>query len=126
MAATTGHEVSILIVEDDARSARTLARMLTDDGYATEIAFDGASAIARLGRDPLPDVLLVDYRLPHVDGLAVATYARTRRPDMRLIFLTSYAELVERAPTMLDPPPVVLSKPVSYSDVTAELSRLRP
>ena len=126
MAASPGHQVTILIVEDDARSARTLARMLTDDGYGTEIAFDGASAIARLGRDPVPDFLLVDYRLPHVDGIAVATYARNRRPDMGLIFITSYAELVERARTMLDPPPVILSKPVSYTDVTAELARARP
>jgi two-component system response regulator MprA len=122
----TESKTSILIVEDDAPSARTLARMLTDDGYATEIAFDGARAIARLGRDPLPDVLLIDYRLPHVDGIAVATYARTRRPDMRLIFLTSYAELVARTHSALAPPMVILAKPVSYAELTAELARASP
>jgi CheY-like chemotaxis protein len=116
-------KVGVLIVEDDAPTARTLAKMLVEDGFKIELAFDGAGAIARLGRGNLPDVLVVDYRLPHVDGLAVAAYARSLNPVMPIIFLTSYPELIARAKGKLNPAPVILGKPLSYPDLTAELVR---
>ena len=122
----TGERVTVLIVEDDARSARTLGKMLVEDGFDTELAFDGAGAIARLGRGAIPDVLLVDYRLPHVDGLAVAAYARSLRPDLPIIMLTSYPEVVAQARSTLNQPPVMLTKPLVYADLTGQLSRLRP
>jgi CheY-like chemotaxis protein len=118
------NRVRVLLVEDDARSARTLARMLDEDGFSTEIAFDGASAIARLGRAAAPDVLLVDYRLPHIDGLAVAAYARSIKPDLPVIILTSYSEVVAHARSKLSPAPVILAKPLVYGDLTAELARI--
>jgi CheY-like chemotaxis protein len=119
-----GNGVRVLLVEDDARSARTLAKMLDEDGFSTEIAFDGASAIARLGRGAMPDVLLVDYRLPHIDGLAVAAYARSIKPDLPVIMLTSYSEVVAHARSNLNPAPVILAKPLVYGDLTAELTRV--
>jgi CheY-like chemotaxis protein len=115
--------VLVLVVEDDARTARMLARMLEEDGYTTEVTFDGAAAVGRLAQRPMPDVLVVDYRLPHIDGLAVAAYARSIKPDVRVIVITSYAEVIARAHQTLDPPPVILSKPLVYRDLMAELSR---
>lgn len=123
MGAGSDRGVQVLIVEDDARTARTLARMLEEDGYTAEVTFDGASAIARLGRGPPPDVLVVDYRLPHLDGLAVAGFARSKKPDLRIIFITSYAEVIAHSKQTLDPPPVILSKPLVYRDLVTELRR---
>ena len=120
----TKRRVTVLIVEDDARTARTLAKMLGEDGFEVELAFDGAGAIARLGRGGIPDVLVVDYRLPHVDGLAVAAYARSLRPDLRVIVLTSYPEVVAQAKSTLNPPAAIFTKPLTYADLTAELSRV--
>jgi two-component system response regulator MprA len=125
MGTVKGPGLTVLIVEDDARTARTLGKMLNEDGFDTEIAFDGAGAIARLGRGAVPDVLVVDYRLPHVDGLAVAVYARSLRADLPVIILTSYPEVVALARSRLDPPPVVLAKPLTYADLIGELTRLR-
>ena len=116
--------VTVLIVEDDARSARTLGKMLVEDGFEIELAFDGAGAIARLGRGGVPDVLVVDYRLPHVDGLAVAAYARSLRPDLPIIILTSYPEVVAQAQLKLQPPALILTKPLVYADLARELARL--
>jgi two-component system response regulator MprA len=117
--------MTVLIVEDDARSARTLGKMLVEDGFEVELAFDGAGAIARLGRGAVPDVLVVDYRLPHVDGLAVAVYARSLRPGLPIVILTSYPEVVAKARSRLDPPALVLTKPLAYAELTAELARLQ-
>jgi two-component system response regulator MprA len=104
----------ILLVEDDLRSARVLARMLREDGFEVELVTDGAVAIGRLGRSPIPDMLVTDLRLPHIDGLAIARYARSRRPGMPVIIATGYPQEVARAEKM-DPPPVVFTKPLDYA-----------
>jgi len=116
----------VLLVDDDARPARTLAHMLGEDGYSVELAFDGASAIERIGRVPELDVLVLDYMLPHVNGLAVASYARSRWKSIPIIFLTSYLEVLRRATSTLSPPIVLLCKPLSYGDLTRELDRIVP
>lgn len=116
--------LSILLVDDDARGARRICRMLQEDGYDVELAFDGASAIARLSRDPTPDVLVADVRMPHADGIAVARYALFRRPDLRLVFLTGYPDLV--ADAVFEARPLVLTKPISYADLGAVLDPSPP
>ena len=114
----------LLLVEDEARSARVLAKMLREDGYDVELAFDGADAIARLIRQPVPDILLTDFSLAHADGIAVAEYARSRRPSMPVLMLTGYPEIATRLIEALEPRPVVFSKPLDYESVTRELRRV--
>lgn len=113
----------LLLVDDETRSARVLAKMLREDGYEVELAFDGAAAIARLARLPVPDVLLTDFRLAHADGVAVAEYARSRRSSIPILMLTGYPEIAARLVDDLVPPPVILPKPLAYADVMRELER---
>ncbi|HEY1960531.1 MAG TPA: response regulator [Polyangiaceae bacterium] len=108
----------VLVVDDDARTARTLGRMLREDGYEVEVAVDGPAAIARLTRSPVPNILISDLRMATVDGVAVVRYAQSRRPDMRVVVVTGYPHLVQSA---LDPPPIVLTKPLVYGDLRAAL-----
>ncbi len=100
-----------------------LARMLREDGFNVEHAIDGAAAIGRLARSPLPDVLITDLRIPHADGMAVARYARSRRADLPVLFITSYPDLVPRGDA-LDPAPTVLNKPLDYARLAEELQRI--
>ena len=111
----------ILVVDDDARSARTLAHMLREDGWAVDVAIDGATAIARLMRQPVPSVLVTDIRLPNADGLAVSEFARTRDANIAIILMTSYPHL---GPHKLVPKPIVLTKPLDYADLSAALERV--
>ncbi len=115
----------LLLVDDETRSARVLAKMLREDGYEVELAFDGAAAIARLARTPVPDVLLTDFRLAHADGVAVAEYARSRRAQIPVLMLTGYPEIATRLVDDLVPRPVILPKPLTYTDVTREIERAR-
>ena len=118
-------KVIVLLVEDDASAARTLAALLREDGYEVEVVLDGAAAIARLGQPPAPDVLLVDYKLPHADGLAVASYGQALPTPPHVVMVTSYPEVVARLPLRLDPPIVLLAKPLVYDELTRELERIR-
>ncbi len=113
----------ILVVDDDTRTARRLAELLREDGYKVEVVCDGALAVGRLSRSPLPDVLITDVQLPHVDGVAVAQYARSGRPNVRVIFVTGYPELVDGERDDAGSPALVFTKPLDYEALHAALPR---
>jgi two-component system response regulator MprA len=112
----------VLLVDDDARSAALLARLLRADGYDTEVATDGAAALARLTRNPVPEALVTDFHLPHADGLAVGRYARSRRAAMPIFVVTGYPHSLESAAEPLDQPIELLTKPLDYADLLRRLA----
>lgn len=100
-----------------------LTRMLREDGFNVELAVDGAAAIDRLARSPLPNVLITDLRIPHADSMTVTRYARSRQADLPVLIITNYPDLVPRGDA-LDPAPTVLSKPLDYARLTEVLWRI--
>ena len=60
----------ILIVDDELEVARALAQLMVREGLEPVVAADGPSAL-RLIQSESPDVLLVDFRLPGMDGMEV-------------------------------------------------------
>jgi two-component system response regulator MprA len=113
----------ILVVDDDVRTARRLAQLLREDGYAVEVAGDGSEAVDRLSRQPSPDVLITDIQLPFVDGAAVARRARALMPSVVVVFVTGYPELVHAEQGDPAAAPVVFTKPLDYEALRAELAR---
>lgn len=88
----------VLVVEDDEDSALLLAETLGDQGYAVEVAHDGASALAK-AREFKPEVAVLDVGLPDMDGYQLAGRIRTLEqlpPGLRLIALTGYGGDEER------------------------------
>lgn len=114
----------VLLIDDDTRTANRLAQMLQEDGYAVEVLRDGVDALKRLDTMPSPDVVVTDLMMPGASGLTVMLEARRRQPNVPVIFLTGHPDLLARVPIRLDPPPVVLTKPISYDDLSVELVRL--
>jgi len=112
----------ILVVDDDVRTARLLARLLVEDGFDVEVSSDGATAIARLSREPAPDVLVTDLRMPHADGLSVARYARSRNPSIPVFIVTGYPELVGSLDNVLAPIARVFTKPLAYPELTEAMT----
>jgi CheY-like chemotaxis protein len=117
-----GHR--ILVVDDDARTARMLVRMLREDGYEAELAVDGEGAIGRLDRAPMPDALVTDLKLPRADGLAVARYAQSRRPRLPVFVITGHPEFMSGNEGAFDPPAIVFTKPIDYAVLSDRLSAL--
>lgn len=115
----------LLVVEDDVSDARILAQLLREDGYDVEVVVDGAAAIGRLARAPGPDVLLVDYNLPHADGLAVASFARSRDAGVEVMVLTGYPEIVTRIASHAGALRAVFTKPLVYGELTRALEGVR-
>ncbi len=116
-----GAQPRILIVDDDENAARMLGRLLTEDGYSVVVAFDGVSAFARLESARF-DVLITDLRMPHIGGLAVATFAQKQPQGPALVVIvTSYPELIARAEPHLRNA-LVMAKPIDYVSFAAELA----
>ncbi|MDP3910125.1 MAG: response regulator [Gemmatimonadales bacterium] len=59
---------SILLVDDDLEIRMSLRQLLTDEGYAVHTASDGRQALQLLDKIDPPDVILLDYKMPGMDG----------------------------------------------------------
>lgn len=104
----------VLLVDGDRRTSQRLADLLREDGYDVEVRCDGTSAMTRLSRAPLPDVLITELSVPLSDGANIARFGLAQRPDMQIVVLTRYANLP--LPSAFGvPPPAVLSKPLDYA-----------
>jgi two-component system chemotaxis response regulator CheY len=79
---------TLLLAEDDAASARLLARVLTQAGYDVEPVLTGREALARLTASRF-DVLICDWTLPDIDGIAVVRHVRSKLAVQPIILLVS-------------------------------------
>jgi len=82
----------VLLVDDEANIRLTLGAMLTRAGYEVTTASGGVEAIALLDEQQY-DLLLVDLKMPGIDGMQVVAAARARQPDLAVIVLTGHGSL---------------------------------
>lgn len=82
----------LLLVDDDPLFADTLALNLEDEGFEVTQCRDGQEAIDRLGDGLQVDLVLLDWRMPRLDGLATLKAIRPIAPDLPVIFLTSLGD----------------------------------
>jgi DNA-binding response OmpR family regulator len=82
----------ILLVDDEASIRLTLGAMLKRAGYDVTSAESGTEAVERLERQAF-DLLLVDLKMPGMDGMQVVAAARQRQPDLAIIVLTGHGSL---------------------------------
>jgi PAS domain S-box-containing protein len=88
---------SVLLVEDNADLAATLARLLQEAGHTVHVAHDGPSAL-RTAQRVDPELVLLDIGLPGLDGYEVARHLRQspRTRDATLVALTGYGQASDK------------------------------
>jgi two-component system phosphate regulon response regulator OmpR len=84
----------VLIVEDDREVRETVADYLSSHGYEVGQAADGAAMRAALAKE-MPELVLLDVRLPGEDGLALARWLRERH-DVAIIMVTAAGDVIDR------------------------------
>ena len=82
----------ILLVDDDAMVRLLLSSHLEEVGYNIVQASDGLGALARLDGGEDIDLLVTDFSMPGMNGLALIQEARKRMPDLPVLLLTGYAD----------------------------------
>ena len=111
---------NILLVEDEPELARVLELTLRRSGHNLQVAHNGHDARMILQSDIELDLLLTDIVLPGaIDGYALAKDASNLRPELRVVYLSGYAQQRSDA-SLLGP---VLSKPVSTRQLMAVVQR---
>jgi DNA-binding NtrC family response regulator len=83
---------TILIVDDERNIQVSLARALTLEGYAAEAAGAGAEALEKIASLPV-DLVLLDVKLPDMDGLAVLEKARQARPGLPVAVMSGHGSI---------------------------------
>ncbi len=121
----------ILVVEDEAGVQELLAYNLERAGFAVEQAFDGDQALT-LVAERSPDLILLDWMLPHRSGLELCRQLRRRREtaNLPIIMLTARAEEQDRLRGLDTGADDYITKPFSIDELIARmravLRRLRP
>ncbi len=105
---------SVLIVDDDAAQAETLARVLRLEGYTARVANSGPSAMGLLGQGPC-DLLLTDLKMPGMDGMELFRRVRAAHPSVPVLILTAHGTIDTAIEAVREGVDDFLQKPV-YAD----------
>jgi CheY-like chemotaxis protein len=112
----------LLIVDDETHVCEGLAALLRARGYEVESAFTGEQVLERISHDPLPDLLLLDYELPGLDGEEVLSRLRSdpRTADLPVLMATASSIELSRLRRVSG----LLHKPYSRDVLFAMIARL--
>ncbi len=112
----------ILVVDDEANIRKTLTRALELSGYAANGVASGKEALAALATTAYA-VLLLDLKLPEMDGLETMRRARQVQPDLMVLILTGHATIESAIAAVKSEASDYLLKPASIADITAAIAR---
>jgi len=101
---------SILIVEDETIMRESVRDWLTDIGYQVETAEDGEQALEIIDKQDF-GLLILDLKLPGIDGIQVLKEARNKRPKLRGIIITAYPSVETAVEAIKDGAIEYLPKP---------------
>ena len=112
---------TVLLVEDEPMVRSVAERALTRHGYTVITADNGEDALEIIARNEPIDLLISDVVMPGMDGPTIVREARQSRPDLKILFMSGYAE--EQLRKSIDIENVAfLPKPFSVTDL-AEAAR---
>jgi DNA-binding response OmpR family regulator len=115
--------VALLIVEDNPILSASLARGLTEDGYAVDTVDTGAAALRRLDRHDV-DAVVLDLGLPDLDGTEILIQLRSRGINAPVLVLTARDGVKARVTALEQGADDYLVKPFEYAELLARLRAL--
>jgi DNA-binding response OmpR family regulator len=113
----------ILLVEDERKVASFVARALREQAYAVDVAETGARGLA-LAWETSYDTILLDLRLPDMDGLAVCRELRRRRVNAPVLMLTARGLVEQRVEGLDAGADDYLTKPFAVAELLARVRAL--
>lgn len=115
--ATKAH---VLIAEDDPGVRTSLTRALRFQGYEVEAVNDGAQALDAIARR-VPDAVILDVSMPHVDGLTACRMMREKHRHLPILMLTARHEVSDRVAGLDAGADDYVVKPFALEELSARL-----
>jgi len=116
---------SVLVVEDDSSIRMLVMETLSDLGYQADSAPDAKVALPKLEAGGRIDLLITDVGLPGgMNGRQLADWARLRRPGLKVLFITGYAEGAAIRSGFLDPGMEMITKPFPLDVLTRKIREM--
>jgi len=116
---------TVLVVDDEPTVRMLVVDALGELGYACIEAPDGAAGLRILQSERRVDLLITDVGLPGgLNGRQVADAARALRPDLKVLFITGYAENAVLNHGHIERGMEVLTKPFAINDLTGRIDRM--
>ena len=109
-------DTRVLVVDDEPGLRRSLARMLSAQGFEVLTAEDGQAALALLETSPV-DVMLVDLLMPRMGGMELLGRVKTERPDIEAVLMTAFADVDTAVAAVKQGAHDFLTKPFTSNDV---------
>jgi DNA-binding response OmpR family regulator len=110
----------VLIVDDEAEFASALAERLQIRGYDAKAVYCAEEAIA-CGRSETPDAVLLDLKMPGMNGVEILKIMRQFDPDVQVIILTGMSEEHVRAEGLEGRIFCCITKPVDINELTRKI-----
>jgi DNA-binding response OmpR family regulator len=115
--------VHILLVEDNRRLSDSLRRILQDDGYVVDMAYDGNDG-EEMGMMSSYDIIILDIMLPGKDGMEVCRELRNKRINTPVLMLTARDALEDRVIGLDNGADDYLVKPFEVDELRARIRAL--
>jgi len=113
----------VLIVEDEAAVARQIASALTEAGHDPKAVHDGETALDEVTKTPF-DLIVLDIRLPGIDGFQVLQRLRTQHLASRVLLLTARGAVDDRVTGLELGADDYLPKPFAMQELVARVHAL--
>ncbi len=114
---------SVLVVEDEEVIRGLVEQVLRGDGYEVLLAADGDEALELAGRNRV-DVLLTDLTMPGIGGHDLADRLRAAAPELKVMFMSGFAEGNDFSTSALPPATAFLEKPFTFSMLSERMHEL--
>ena len=115
--------MKLLLIEDDDLVARVLAEAFGQDGHETTVRYTGEDGLAYLARER-PDAVVLDVRLPAMNGVAVLRQIRSTDPVLPVIIMTGLATRGEIAEARRLGVTEIIEKPEVLKHFSESLARV--
>jgi two-component system response regulator HydG len=117
-------KVKVLVVDDDCRMVRTICDILNINGFETVMANTGEEAVEK-ALSAEPDCILMDIKMPGMDGLTALKMIRESGADLPIILMSAYATEEQVREAVRRGAQTVLGKPIDIRGVLSFLTLLR-
>jgi len=113
----------ILVVDDEKNIRLTLTQALESDEWQTDTAVNGEEALQKLQESEF-DLMLLDLKMPGIDGMEVLRHVAEDRPDVRVVIITAYGTIESAVEAMKLGAVDYLQKPFVPTDIRELVSRV--